>query len=62
MTNKDMVPRPGPGPAPRDRSAPKLPKRTTGQEADTQIQGRTGVDPINDPPDSPQLKPSQDRK
>jgi hypothetical protein len=57
MTNKDMVPRPGPGPAPRGRDAPKGPKRTDGQE-----KGRTGVDPINDPPDSPQVKPSQDRK
>ena len=58
MTNKDMVPRPGPGPSPRSRSAPKGPKREEGK-------GRT--DPgvareLMDPPDSPQLKPSQDRK
>jgi len=57
MTNKDMVPRPGPGPAPRDRDAPKGPKRTDGQE-----KGRTATYPLNDPPDSPQVKPSQDRK
>jgi hypothetical protein len=57
MTNKDMVPRPGPGPAPRDRDAPKGAKRIDGQD-----KGRTATDPLDDPPDSPQVKPSQDRK
>ncbi len=58
MTNKDMVPRPGPGPAPRSREAPKGPKR---DEAERQRgPGLTGD--LLDPPDSPQVKPSQDRK
>jgi hypothetical protein len=52
MTNKDMVPRPGPGPAPRDRNPPQGPKK----EADR------GPRLDVDPPDSPQVKPSQDRK
>jgi hypothetical protein len=53
MTNKDMVPRPGPGPAPHGRDAPKGPKR---------VDGRPTKQELNDPPDSPQVKPSQDRK
>jgi hypothetical protein len=57
MTNKDMVPRPGPGPAPRGRAAPKGGKR---EDAGRKEPGTTGD--IEDPPDSPQLKPSQDRK
>lgn len=58
MTNKDMVPRPGKGPAPRDRSAPKGPKRdNSGGDPDL---GPTGD--LMDPPDSPKVKPSQDRK
>jgi osmotically inducible lipoprotein OsmB len=58
MTNKDMVPRPGPGPSPRDRNAPKEPKRLDPKAANA---GLTESD-LNDPPDSPQLKPSQDKK
>ena len=58
MTNKDMVPGPGPGPAPRSREAPKGPKRDDA-EAD-KGPGTTGD--LQDPPDSPQLKPSQDKK
>ena len=56
MTNKDMVPRPGPGPAPRTRTVPKGPQRT---EAEGRKAQQTD---LQDPPDSPQLKPSQDRK
>ncbi|MDQ4137073.1 MAG: hypothetical protein M3158_12890 [Pseudomonadota bacterium] len=52
MTNKDMVPKPGPGPAPRDRNPPQGPKKVD--------DGRRTPD--MDPPDSPQVKPSQDRK
>ncbi len=52
MTNKDMVPRPGPGPAPRDRNPPQGPKKVNDRD------GRADMDP----PDSPQVKPSQDRK
>jgi hypothetical protein len=55
MTNKDMVPRPGTRPAPRNRGVPKGLKR---QEGDAQARGPD----LLDPPDSPQLKPSQDRK
>jgi hypothetical protein len=56
MTNKDMVPRPGTGPAPRSRTIPKGPK---GKEAE----GRKARErDLLDPPDSPQLNPSQDRK
>ena len=54
MTNKDMVPRPGPGPAPQSRDAPKGPKRE-----DSPVQKERD---LIDPPDSPQLKPSQDKK
>ncbi len=54
MTNKDMVPRPGPGPAPRDRNPPQGPKKVEG--------GRRSEKDLMDPPDSPQVKPSQDRK
>jgi hypothetical protein len=58
MTNKDMVPRPGPGPAPRARTLPQQ-LRPTGPTAPPQ----PGVNgPFIDPPDSPQLRPSQDRK
>jgi hypothetical protein len=57
MTNKDMVPRPGPSPAPRDRSAPKEPKKLDPRAAE-----RLSPNEIEDPPDSPQLKPSQDKK
>jgi hypothetical protein len=39
-----------------------MPKRITTPAADARVEERTGIDPINDPPDSPQLKPSQDRK
>ena len=56
MTNKDMVPRPGPGPAPRGRAIPKEPK---GREAEGRM---TKERDLQDPPDSPQVKPSQDRK
>ena len=59
MTNKDMVPRPGPGPAPRGRDAPKEPKRLNPEQAKA-ASLREGA--LNDPPDSPQLKPSQDKK
>jgi hypothetical protein len=59
MTNKDMVPRPGPGPAPRDRSAPKEPKRLDPEQTKAS-ERREGA--LIDPPDSPQLKPSQDKK
>ena len=56
MTNKDMVPRPETGPAPRSRDIPKGPK---GKEAE----GRKAREKaLLDPPDSPQLNPSQDRK
>jgi len=58
MTNKDMVPRPGPGPAPRPREAPKGPKREEGDGVNASDAPRD----LSDPPDSPQLKPSQDRK
>jgi hypothetical protein len=58
MTNKSMVPKPGPGPAPRSRSAPKGPKRDD-TDRDPGL-GETGD--LRDPPDSPQVKPSQDRK
>lgn len=58
MTNKDMVPRPGPGPAPRTREAPKDSKRTDfGRVRDPNATGD-----LLDPADSPQLKPSQNRK
>ncbi|HEY8382851.1 MAG TPA: hypothetical protein VIL09_11950 [Microvirga sp.] len=58
MTNKDMAPRPGPGPKPKSGEAPKGPKR---DDKDTgQGPGLTGD--LIDPPDSPQVKPSQDRK
>jgi hypothetical protein len=57
MTNKDMVPRPGPGPAPRDRSAPKGGKR---QDVARKDPGATSD--FVDPPDSPKVIPSQDRK
>jgi hypothetical protein len=59
MTNKDMVPRPGPGPAPRDRKAPKDSKRAGGAGPD---RSRATPAPTDDPPDSPQVEPSQDRK
>jgi hypothetical protein len=56
MTNKDMVPRPGPGPAPRAGTVPKGPRRS-------EAEGRKAQQAdLLDPPDSPQLKPSQDRK
>ncbi len=55
MTNKDMVPRPGPGPTPRDRSPPQGAKKVSDRD------GRA-AGPDMDPPDSPQVKPSQDRK
>jgi hypothetical protein len=58
MTNKDMVPRPGPGPAPKDRNPPSGARGQ--QEADRKHPGAR--DPMMDPPDSPQVKPSQDRK
>jgi len=59
MTNRDMVPRPGKGPKPRDRSAPKGPKR----EDDRSSEREDGSPPFDlDPPDSPQVKPSQDRR
>jgi hypothetical protein len=58
MTNKDMVPRPGPGPAPRSRSAPQGPKRDEAQDS----KGPGLPRDLMDPPDSPQVKPSQDRK
>jgi hypothetical protein len=58
MTNKDMVPRPGPGPAPKDRNPPGGERgRENGK---TPYPGAR--DPMIDPPDSPQVKPSQDRK
>ena len=60
MTNKDMVPRPGPGPAPRSREAPapRDPKRTAvGRLIDPNATGD-----LLDPADSPQLKPSLNRK
>ena len=52
MTNKDMVPRHGPGPAPRDRNPPQGPKKDNGRGQQAEM----------DPPDSPQVKPSLDRK
>ena len=58
MTNKDMVPRPGPGPAPRSRTEPKGPKLDPGA---TRNEPATPRD-LSDPPDSPQVKPSQDKK
>ena len=58
MTNKDMVPRPGPGPTPRSRDVPKGPKR---DDAEGQ-KGPSAERELSDPPDSPQVKPSQDRK
>jgi hypothetical protein len=58
MTNKDMVPRPGPGPAPREREAPKGPKRSDAER----FADPNGTGDLLDPPDSPQLKRSQDRK
>jgi hypothetical protein len=58
MTNKDMVPRPGPGPSPRSRDLPKAPKRDESARRDEPATPRD----LLDPPDSPQLKPSQDRK
>jgi len=58
MTNKDMVPRPGPGPSPRSRDLPKGPKRDEFARRDEPATARD----LRDPPDSPQLKPSQDRK
>ncbi len=58
MTNKDMVPRPGPGPAPRDRAAPK-----DGRRRDDPRGGGPGLTgDLIDPPDSPGVKPSQDRR
>lgn len=57
MTNKDMVPRPGPGPAPRERSAPRDGKR---HDPNPKGPGLTGD--LEDPVDSPQVKPSQDRR
>jgi hypothetical protein len=57
MTNKDMVPRPGPGPAPRVGTAPKGGKRDNRAP-----KGPGAISDLEDPPDSPQLKPSQDRK
>lgn len=59
MTNKDMVPRPGPGPAPRGRDAPKEPKRLDPKAA---RDAAAAEGALIDPPDSPQLKPSQDKK
>jgi hypothetical protein len=59
MTNKDMVPRPGPGPAPRGRNARKEPKRLDPRTA-SEVAVAEGS--LADPPDSPQLKPSQDKK
>ena len=57
MTNKDMVPRPGPGPAPKDRNPPQGPKKVQGPET-----AKERIDGLLDPPDSPQVKPSQDRR
>jgi hypothetical protein len=56
MTNKDMVPHPGPGPAPHDRAKPKEEGKKIPEA------GQVAPAPEIDPPDSPQLKPSQDRK
>ena len=57
MTNKDMVPRPGPGPQPKDRNPPQGPKKVEGPPSDKERENA-----LLDPPDSPQVKPSQDRR
>jgi hypothetical protein len=57
MTNKDMVPRPGPGPQPKDRDPPQGPKRV-----DSPPSAEEREKALLDPPDSPQVKPSQDRR
>jgi hypothetical protein len=57
MTNKDMVPRPGNGPEPKDRNPPQGPKKVDGAPSE-----KERASALLDPPDSPQVKPSQDRR